>query len=245
MAGLGGYVTGCGSDNENPYLDYDDATISGVNDNMLAASCSASNPERQYNGADGVLASTTNNVYGIYDLTGVRGNLVAALMIDDRASGSHEDTQQLLGGELYADVYYYGGEGSTFGVKPAWWRGDEVDPLFYKWDTYSAKAFYDTCTYELCGGQALHELVVNQILNDGHGWSVFPDGYWAAGGLYFPVGIRGVDSDDSLSIYTGVGEHIPWDEFYRWYYMDILVQVGDRNVNLYSSPPRIVLKPEQ
>ena len=243
-AGLGGYVTGCGSDNENPYLDYDDATISGVSDNMLTASCSASNPEAQYNGTDGVLASTTNNVYGIYDLTGVRGNLVAALMIDDRASGSHDDIQQLLGGKL-ANVCHYGSEGSTFGVKPVWWGDDSYAESY--WHDYSSQAFYDTCTYELCGGQALHEVVVDQVISDGGlgGQHIFPDGYWAAGGLYFPVGIRGVDSEDSSSIYTGVGEYIPWDEFYQWYYMDILVQVGDRSVvNLYSSPPRIVLKPE-
>ena len=244
----GGFVTGCGNgDRGNAVVD-SSATMTS----MTTAVCSTDNPEVQYNGSDGMLASTTHNVYGVYDLTArASGNLVAGAVVDEGADGSFgENVFDLVGDEPYANVYYHGGS-SSLGARPSWWDDgiEQSADGFYRWgadvsDWNFAQALYDTCIYELCGGQALHEVVttvqVASLIGDLH---LFPDGYHAAGGLNFPANVRGVGDDSDPSIYTGYD--------YLLYYspdtgiIDPSLPSDDRvsGGNPYKLP-RIVIKPE-
>ena len=71
-------TTGCGpraNGNTNPYSD--GGTLGAQ------SACSSSDPQRAYNGTLGQLASTTNNVYGIYDMSGGGWEYVAASYSDN------------------------------------------------------------------------------------------------------------------------------------------------------------------
>ena len=249
LFGAGGFVTGCGNgDRDNAVVD-SSATMTSP----TTATCSTDNSEAQYNGSDGMLASTTHNVYGIYDLTaGVSGNLVAGAVVDEGPGGSFsENVSDIVGNEPYADVYYHGGD-STLGARPSWWD-DEIGQIadgLYRWgadisDWNFAQALYDTCTYELCGGQALHEVVttvqVASLIGDLY---LFPDGYHAAGGLDFPANVRGIGDDSDSSIYAGYDNYL-YNNSYDAGAIEPYLAIEDRfsGGNPYKLP-RIVIKPE-
>ena len=83
-------ITGCG-----PWEDGDTSSYGNSNDWWIGhkgigvgslgtqQACSTDNPRRAYNGSIGKLASTTNNVYGIYDMSGGGSEYVAASYTSD------------------------------------------------------------------------------------------------------------------------------------------------------------------
>ena len=241
----GGFVTGCGNGDRNNAVVDSSATMTS----MTTAVCSTDNPEAQYNGSGGRLASTTHNVYGVYDLVGIRGSLVAAVAIDDTGNSSDDESLRLVGNEPYANVYRYGGS-NTLGARPAWWS-DRVEESGWIWRDGATEGFYDTCTYELCGGQALHEVAIRQVLyiTAGNTVVIFPDGY--SGGdpddpLPFPSGMRG-GSVNGISIYAGAnGRNASYDQMTELSVDDIVGANGDNadNINVLLLSPRIVIKPE-
>ncbi len=80
--GNGSYIsigtTGCGPSSNGNTNTYSDGGTLGAQ-----SACSSSDPQRAYNGTLGQLASTTNNVYGIYDMSGGGWEYVAASYSDN------------------------------------------------------------------------------------------------------------------------------------------------------------------
>ena len=148
-------ITGCGPNNlERSTATYTDGTPLSASTIESATACST-DPElgsrRAYNGDIGQLASTTNNVYGIYDMSGgayeyVMGNLTG---YDDQSESSSTSYTRNPIKPPYVDLYKeslgfdYVSSGDT---NPAW--------------SYSTSAVCynnDVCTWGTCGGHALHE----------------------------------------------------------------------------------------
>jgi hypothetical protein len=146
-------ITGCGpqtSSNENQYTITDSATTGAV-------SCMYSGTSHTYETATGMLASTTNNVYGIYDMSGgayeyVLGNRTTS------ASQTTSNTSYLtnaITNPAYYDAYATSAAGGRFGTQPT---GSNSTEYYYN---------NDVCTFETCGGQALHETKTVQSVSTG------------------------------------------------------------------------------
>ena len=152
-------TTGCGPNNINRSTTaYSSVTTStGEKVNLPALSSShiedplaCGDVDHSYIGDIGQLASTTNNVYGIYDMSGgtyeyVMGNLTG---YDDQSESDYFDAGNPIK-PPYVDLYKESlgfDEDSSDDTNPAW--------------SYSTNADYynnDVCTWDACGGHALHE----------------------------------------------------------------------------------------
>lgn len=107
--------------------------------------------DHSYIGSIGQLASTTNNVYGIYDMSGgayefVMGNLTG---YDDQSESSNASFTGHPIKPPYVDLYKESlGFGST--------SSDDTNPA---WSYLTDARYYnnDVCTWDACGGHALHE----------------------------------------------------------------------------------------
>ena len=125
-------VTGCGP------IDKDNVNASGTytgDDSALGTSAAchgSSNPEYAYNGEIGKLASTTNNVYGVYDMAGGAWEYV---MGSYTTNSTQSSTSQFSNAAKppYVDLYAQ----SIF-------DGDQLTNN-------------NLCTWATCGGHALHE----------------------------------------------------------------------------------------
>ena len=115
--------TGCGPLSDSGEVGtYDDGGVLGTQ-----SACSKDNLQRAYNGILGQLASTTNNVYGIYDMFGGGLEYVAASYSGDM--------------NVLKSSSYIGFSRSAY-------------PPYV--NIYNFSNFND-CTYQTCGGQALYE----------------------------------------------------------------------------------------
>ncbi len=174
-------ITGCGPNNINrSTTTYSSVTTStGETVNLPALSSShiedplaCGDVDHSYIGNIGQLASTTNNVYGIYDMSGgaweyVMGNLTG---YDDQSESFSTSYTRNPIKPPYVDLYKeslgfdYSSSGNT---NPAW--------------SYSTNARYynnDVCTWGTCGGHALHETKRYQSVSDndqswGDDYSIF------------------------------------------------------------------------
>ena len=140
-------VTGCGpinKDNINA-----DGTYTG-DDGALGTSAAchgSSNPEYAYNGEIGKLASTTNNVYGVYDMAGGAWEYVMGSYTTD-ASQSYPNNSYITNKVKppYVDLY--------------------VNPPF----NGNNATNNNLCTWATCGGHALYE-TKNAHPGSGYNWS--------------------------------------------------------------------------
>ena len=157
-------ITGCGPNdiyrNTERYTDgtsLDSTTIESP------TACSTTNKERSYNGKVGVLASTTNNVYGIYDMSGgayeyVMGNLTGN---NDQSESSNVSYTRNPIKPPYVDLYKESPNGNfTSGLSgatnnPIYWSSADREPY---WNN-------DVCTWDTCGGHALHETKLYQSVS--------------------------------------------------------------------------------
>lgn len=144
-------ITGCGPFSEANAQPYSD----GVNNSSGIWTCSSSNPERSWSGSLGVLASTTGNVYGVYDMAGGAYEYTAG-------NYSTSDTQTTVAASAanlfknpasnqFVNIFP---SSKGFDKKPAWSASDESS-LFNN----------DVCTYETCGGMANYETNAVQSVN--------------------------------------------------------------------------------
>ncbi|MDO4271903.1 MAG: hypothetical protein Q4C83_02920 [Candidatus Saccharibacteria bacterium] len=188
-------VTGCGPASATSKSTYTDGT--DLSDKLTSSltACSNNNPERAWNGSIGVLASTTNNVYGVYDMAGFSFGLVMG--------SSTMDSLQTDGGQFntparepYVNLYRlsdgFGFTSDEPGNIRAWSRA--------KKGTFDASN-NDVCTWETCGGQALHETkAVQSVTGDGQSWGadggrmVFSNRWMGRGGF--------TDSSDFAGLYA-------------------------------------------
>ena len=153
-------ITGCGPNNINrSTTTYSSVTTStGETVNLPALSSShiedplaCGDVDHSYIGDIGQLASTTNNVYGIYDMSGgayeyVMGNLTS--YADQSESSSTNYTENPIK-PPYVDLYK-----ESLGFDST--SSDDANPAW----SYSTSARYynnDVCTWGTCGGHALHE----------------------------------------------------------------------------------------
>ena len=144
-------ITGCGPNNASGSTStYTDGTALSADLVESPTACSQ-NTTKAYNGSIGVLASTTNTVYGIYDMSGgayeyVMGNLTGYDNQSETSSSTYMATQAK---PPYVDLYKeslgfdYSSSGDT---NPAWSKSTSAN--YYN---------NDVCTWETCGGHALHE----------------------------------------------------------------------------------------
>ena len=153
-------ATGCGPFDETGSPEHYDDGAGLFEDESSLDACSTSNPERAYNGLVGVMASTTGNQYGIYDTTGkttmLAGVYAAKGMYDSPYDGSD-------GYPPYTNLYYP----SHFNrySSPDW--SIETAALGFTQPYYNN----DWCTWETCGGQALHETKMYQsVQSDSSSW---------------------------------------------------------------------------
>ena len=149
-------VTGCGpydlNGSTNTY--YDGTPLNSTTIESPTA-CSTTNKERSYNGEIGVLASTTNNVYGIYDMAGganeyVMGNFNSSneTYVDSYFSNPTKPP--------YVDIYLSTTDFSS-SKKPGWFAAPSTPSYYYN----------DICTWGNCGGHALHETKLYQSVSGG------------------------------------------------------------------------------
>ena len=155
-----GRSAGCGPNNGNRSTDpYSSVTTStgetvdlpALSSRHIEDPLACGDVDHSYIGSIGQLASTTNNVYGIYDMSGgayeyVMGNLTS---YDDQSESSDTDYTRNPIKPPYVDLYK---ESLGFDYSSS----DDTNPAW----SYSTSAQYfnnDACTWGNCGGHALHE----------------------------------------------------------------------------------------
>ena len=161
-------ITGCGPNNINRSTTAYSSVTTSTGETVDLPALSSSHIEdplacgdvdHSYIGSIGQLASTTNNVYGIYDMSGgafeyVMGNLTS---YDDQSESSSTNYTENPIKPPYVDLYKeslgfdYSNSGDT---NPAW--------------SYSTFAQYynnDVCTWGTCGGHSLHETKLYQSVS--------------------------------------------------------------------------------
>ena len=176
----GGGVTGCGPyDLSGSARTYYDGTQLNQTRIESSTACSIGTPDRAWMGSIGQLASTTNNVYGVYDMAGGSSDRVAAAMTDASRRLDSSDVNYIFESEPlppYINIY------------------SEADG-FEGYDRADAQ----NCTWGTCGGHALYETHNQQYVNDpyeyrnqawGGGYTGFAG--WNSGNFFS----RGGSSDD-------------------------------------------------
>ena len=173
-------ITGCGPYDINRSINrYDDGTPLNSTTIESPAACSTTNKERSYNGEIGVLASTTNNVYGIYDMSGgayeyVMGNLTS---YNDQSESSDVSFTINPIKPPYVDIYL----STDFSLtnKP-------------DWSASAVVGYYsnDICTWDACGGHALHEAKLYQSVSSSY-YSSWGSDYSSFARSYYRWFLRG------------------------------------------------------
>ena len=144
-------ITGCGPVSAGSTSSYDESTPLSADVIESTTACST-DITKAYNGSTGVLASTTNTIYGIYDTAGgaseyVMGNKTTS----DTQSGGPTSYMKTPAQPPYVDLYK---SSSGFGTKPSWSSGSSE--YYYN---------YDVCTFETCGGTATYETTTVQSVS--------------------------------------------------------------------------------
>ena len=163
-------ITGCGpaSNGSTSYYPYNNNVPAGTPldaDTIESPTACSTDTRYGYNGEIGVLASTTNTIYGIYDMSGgayeyVMGNLTG---YDDQSETSKSSYMTTQVKPPYVDLYK---ESQGFDYRSS---GD-TNPA---WSTSTSANYYnnDVCTWETCGGHALHEAKQYQsVSSSGQSW---------------------------------------------------------------------------
>ena len=154
-------ITGCGPKSDGSTSTNSYTPDEPINSTTLESPTICGDAAHAYNGEIGVLASTTNTVYGIYDMSGgayeyVMGNLTGYNDQSETSSSSYMTTQAK---PPYVDLYK---ESQGFDYSSS---GD-TNPA---WSTSTSANYYnnDVCTWKTCGGHALHETKQYQSVSGG------------------------------------------------------------------------------
>ena len=210
--GLEWGATGCGPLNEkgNSYTSIDGVDLPALSANHIEDSLACGDADHAYNGSLGVYASTTNNVYGVYDMAGGAGEYVAGNLTDypDRSYGG--TIYDIIDEPMvppYVDLYVTrSGSFGNFDSKPTWYP-DSV--------TKSERYNFGACTFEACGGTATYETTEVQAVSDYYqGWGESNDMFVGTSGLWF---LRGdYASMAGASLFTAdssMGYEFEWDSY--------------------------------
>ena len=211
-------ITGCGPNNINRSTSWYSSVTTSAGETVNLPALSSSHIEdplacgdvdHSYIGDIGQLASTTNNVYGIYDMSGgtseyVMGNLTS---YDDQSKSYYLSYVRNPIKPPYVDLYK---ESLSFDSTSS----DDTNPAW----SYSTSAQYynnDVCTWGTCGGHSLHETKRYQLVSDRYqSWGddsssfVYSNDRWFDRGGYAAfgsnAGLFGSDYSNGVSA-SGVG----------------------------------------
>ena len=161
-------TTGCGPKDTDRSTDTYNSVTTSTGEVLLPALSSShiedplacGDTAHSYIGNIGVLASTTNNIYGIYDMSGgtdeyVMGNLTS---YNDQSKSYNV---YYAGNPIkppYVDLYKESPNGNfTSGLS-----GKNNNPI--SWSSATIERYWnnDVCTWDTCGGHALHETKLYQ-----------------------------------------------------------------------------------
>ena len=202
-------ITGCGpKDIDRSTGHYSSVTTSTGEVDLPALSPShiedplaCGDTAHSYIGNIGVLASTTNNVYGIYDMSGgaeeyVMGNLTG---YNDQSESSYDSFTKNPIKPPYVDLYKESPNGNfTSGLS-----GKNNNPI--SWSSATIERYWnnDVCTWNTCGGHALHETKRYQsVSGDTRSWGseyssfAFSDYRWLLRGGFSGSRFTGLFSSD-------------------------------------------------
>jgi hypothetical protein len=145
-------------------------TTGCAGDSVFASS--SSNCDNEYDTTNGVHASTTDNIYGIYDMSGGSNEYT----MSNHGAISNTTYMTTMPQTRYVDIYYVG----PFDIKPA--GSASSSEYFYN---------YDICNFKLCGGQAHHETITFQSVSSGNQlwWSDYSNFVYSS----YPWALRGGD----------------------------------------------------
>lgn len=182
-------VTGCGPAARGSLVNYSDGTPLNMFTKESPMACSQ-DKNHSYNGVIGQLASTTGNPTGVYDMSGGSWDLLAANVTQHDGISTSGDNYMIQQAKWpYVDLYQ---KSDGFSVSASWsatHQGGDAT-LFNN----------DICTYQTCGGMALHETkLVQSVTTDKQSWgdecSRFPtlkDSWFMRGGSARNLGDTGI-----------------------------------------------------
>ena len=175
-------ATGCGpsSAGNTDYYSVD----TKLDENTIESDLACGSADKAYNGSTGVLASTTNTVYGVYDTAGGVGEYVMGnRTTSDTQSGGSTSYMKAPAQPPYVDLYVVTPNG-PFDTKPSWSSGSSG--IYYN---------YDVCTFETCGGTATYEATtVQSVSSHAQSWGGTISSFVASS---FPWLARGSNSNSS------------------------------------------------
>jgi hypothetical protein len=133
--------TQIGGDTYNDHTGWAGTSVNASKQSSCSAYTTAYNNSNQaYHGTIGVHASTTDNVYGIYDMSG--GNF-------EYVMGNYDNIISSSGFSALPDGKYFNN---------------------YPSNVFTSNGYYtnnNQCTFQTCGGQALHEIKTAQPISGG------------------------------------------------------------------------------
>ena len=197
-------ITGCGPVSAGSTSYYDEGTPLSADVIESTTACST-DITKAYNGSTGVLASTTNTIYGIYDTVGgaseyVMGNRTTNATQTTSSSRYYFKTPAK---SPYVDLYTATPNG-LFGTKPSWSGAKDREEYWYN---------YAVCTFETCGGTATYETTtVQSVYRYYQSWGGTFSYFVSSSSPWFH---RGGDSSDSYEspFYTS-GNNGDYDVFF-------------------------------
>ena len=153
-------ITGCGPKDIDRSTDTYNSVTTSTGEALLPALSSShiedplacGDTAHSYIGNIGVLASTTNNVYGIYDMSGGVYERVVGNLSDSPNKSSTTSYFRNPTKPPYVDIYL----SMDFSNKPDWSVASSDSEDLYN---------NDICTWDNCGGHALHETKLYQSVS--------------------------------------------------------------------------------
>ena len=180
-------VTGCGPSASGATGTYTGTGTLGTN-----TACNSSDTSRAYNGSKGVLASTTNNVYGVYDMSGGASEYVMGSYTTNASQSSTSQSSNAVK-PPYVDLY--------------------VNPPFS--GIYISNN--NLCTWATCGGHALYETKNVQSVSSGsRSWGGTLPNFVSSNGPWFLRGGNASDGSRAGLFYSnGSGGDTNYDYGFR------------------------------
>ena len=186
-------ATGCGPVSAGNTDDY--SVSVKLDANIIESDLACGSVDKAYNGETGTKASTTNNIYGVYDLAGG----VVEKVMGNRTTNVSQTTSSATYFETpakspYVDLYVATPNG-PFGTKPSWSSGSS-EPRYN----------YDVCTFETCGGTATYETTtVQSVSSYAQSWGETSASFAHPSLPWFSRGGTSIIGDQSL-FYTAYSE---------------------------------------
>ena len=176
-------ATGCGPSAAGNTGSY--AVSTKLDKDTIESDLACGSADKAYNGKTGTKASTTNTVYGVYDIA---GGVSEHVMGSRTSSTTESDSSKYMSKAAvppYVDLYVIKPNG-PFYDKPDW--SSNPNESWYN---------YDICTFETCGGTATYETTtVQSVSGDYQSWG---GAYSRFLYKYNPLFYRGSDSSDSYT----------------------------------------------